>query len=390
MNMIKKGLAVAVILLFFGTSIVPSISTAIEDKSSIATINDGNLSGYVHDTNTNPIEGALVRVCFHGEYEEDYTDSTGYYHVTNIPICWCMKNCTALKEDYVKEWVYLSIGENTTYNFVLEQDDTIDPVDRPRLFSFDSYIDIDIDDSVLNGTIPPDYSVSVPVIISYWTDLPQHFLWFIPWRIRNLFLFHSFRHPLQTIHLEVNNIPDWANIYFSSPDIFTDIPYEGETFEFYTQLIISVREWAPSESYRLDLESFCKDVGRINGQDYRCSIEITPAYVPCLEINSPQFTITPQNQTTVIPLNISNCGNKRTRVYVSIEENPQGFQLTFIPDNILLEISETRQIFLKVIPSSYFIGDEIIPIEFTAKSYPYHPDSAVLVMAYYLVVRVVQ
>ncbi len=82
-------------------------------------IYNGSLSGYVNDTHMNPIFGARVRVSFHGTYEEDYTDSSGYYHVTNIPICWCLKNCTASKEGYSTEEVWLGIDENTTYDFVL-------------------------------------------------------------------------------------------------------------------------------------------------------------------------------------------------------------------------------------------------------------------------------
>jgi hypothetical protein len=87
--------------------------------SSRTLINNGTLSGYVNDTSGNPIDGALVRVHFHGTYEEDYSDENGYYHVTNIPICYCMKNCTCSKEGYKTEWVLLGITENTTYDFIL-------------------------------------------------------------------------------------------------------------------------------------------------------------------------------------------------------------------------------------------------------------------------------
>lgn len=80
---------------------------------------NGSLSGYVNDTSMNPICGAKVRVSFHSTYEEDYTDSSGFYHVTNIPMCWCLKNCTASKEGYSTEEVWLSIGENTTHDFEL-------------------------------------------------------------------------------------------------------------------------------------------------------------------------------------------------------------------------------------------------------------------------------
>jgi len=127
-NLVRKGLVLGIIVLFIGASVVPSINgdtttTTISSESDAATsrtiINEGSLSGYVNSTLMNPIEGALVRVYFHETYEEDYSDSSGYYHVTNIPICWCLKNATASKTGYDREWVLLSIDENTTYDFVL-------------------------------------------------------------------------------------------------------------------------------------------------------------------------------------------------------------------------------------------------------------------------------
>jgi hypothetical protein len=67
----------------------------------------------------NPIAGVVVLVFFHGTYEMNYTDSSGYYHVTNIPICNCTKRVIACKEGYEGESVFLMIYENTTYDFVL-------------------------------------------------------------------------------------------------------------------------------------------------------------------------------------------------------------------------------------------------------------------------------
>ncbi len=94
-------------------------------ESTMPTFYDGSLSGYVNDTSMNPIEGARVRVYFHGIYEEDYSDFSGYYHVSNIPICNCTKNCTASKAGYNTEWVLLGISENTTYDFVLTPGKTL-------------------------------------------------------------------------------------------------------------------------------------------------------------------------------------------------------------------------------------------------------------------------
>jgi len=97
-----------------------SYSSYETNKVYIINIDEnGTLSGYVNDPAMNPIEGARVRVYFHETYEENYTNCFGYYNVTNIPICYCLKNATASKDGYKTEWVLLAISENTTYDFVL-------------------------------------------------------------------------------------------------------------------------------------------------------------------------------------------------------------------------------------------------------------------------------
>ena len=124
----NKKMVVGIIVLL---CVLTTFTTNIKSDANISTIllNDGNLSGYVNNTLMNPIEGVRVRVHFHGTYEEDYTDSSGYYHVTNIPICYCLKNATASKEGYETEWVLLGIVENTTYDFVLTSLDPIPDLD---------------------------------------------------------------------------------------------------------------------------------------------------------------------------------------------------------------------------------------------------------------------
>ena len=121
--MLKKSVTGGIILLFLLSSLIPITSSySSYETNKVYTIHvDENvtLSGYVTDSAMNPIEGARVRVYFHETYEENYTDSSGYYNVTNIPICWCLKNATASKDGYTTEWVLLAIGENTKYDFVL-------------------------------------------------------------------------------------------------------------------------------------------------------------------------------------------------------------------------------------------------------------------------------
>jgi len=129
-TLLQKGIIFAVIILFFGTSVtatlvgdavekVPSFTTCYSIATTQKIINKGTLSGYVNDSSMNPIKGARVRVHFHGTYEENYSDSSGYYTVDNIPICYCLKNCTAHKKGYKTTWTLLAVDENTIHDFVL-------------------------------------------------------------------------------------------------------------------------------------------------------------------------------------------------------------------------------------------------------------------------------
>ena len=145
---LKKKIVFAVIISFIGTSVSPTMmgNTVENDPffitresfKSTSNINKGSLSGYVNDTLMNPIKGALVRICFHETYEENYTDSSGYYKVNNIPICFCLKNCTASKQGYKTEWILLPIDENTTYDFVLTKNKSysLDPKNQQAIKNF--------------------------------------------------------------------------------------------------------------------------------------------------------------------------------------------------------------------------------------------------------------
>ena len=127
-NILNKGLVIGIIFLFICIVLTPCmVGKKILRVSTInygifiseTNPNSGSLLGYVNDTSGNPIEGALVKVFFHGTFRKDFSDEDGYYHVTNIPICWCMKDAVCSKRGYKSERVSLGIVENTVHDFVL-------------------------------------------------------------------------------------------------------------------------------------------------------------------------------------------------------------------------------------------------------------------------------
>jgi len=81
----------------------------------------GILSGYVKDKIGVPIDQALITVSFHGTCVEGFSDIDGFYHITNIPICRCLKNVTVVKTGYVSVTVWLHIDNSSWYDFVLKE-----------------------------------------------------------------------------------------------------------------------------------------------------------------------------------------------------------------------------------------------------------------------------
>ena len=87
---------------------------SIYNKNILNTQYNGTLSGFVRDSNNDPIVGALVRVYFHEDYREDYSDSNGYYHVVDIPICLLFKECYMFKK-WLSYWMGIT-GNSWKYN----------------------------------------------------------------------------------------------------------------------------------------------------------------------------------------------------------------------------------------------------------------------------------
>ncbi len=123
----KKWLTVSIFLSSIGLLMMPNTTATLWMENidnhtthiSTTSTNPGTLSGFVTDGAMNPIEGAKIRISFHDTFRENYSDTTGYYHIADIPLCNCTKNTTCFKQGYQLVWVSLSIWEETTYDFVL-------------------------------------------------------------------------------------------------------------------------------------------------------------------------------------------------------------------------------------------------------------------------------
>ena len=99
-----------------------------ENKAIIIILEDyniynGNLSGFVKDHFNNFIEGVKIKIEYHDTFQETFTDENGYYLISNIPICFCLKKIITLKEGYKNFTTEIGISENSTLNITLFEEE---------------------------------------------------------------------------------------------------------------------------------------------------------------------------------------------------------------------------------------------------------------------------
>jgi hypothetical protein len=254
---------------------------------------------------------------------------------------------------------------------------------RPKLLSFNSYIDLECDLRPLKENLMIDVSVSVPITVRYWTDTPENFLRLIPWQLRNIFLYGTMIVPMQKLHMEVVDKPDWANIYLTQPDILVEIPVGGQlkATEVNTSLILSPRVEAPAQSYTITLKITCETRGRINGYEHHESLDFTPSFVPTIQIvpENPTRTVAPRESVN-FKITVKNEGNKKARITPSLNFTAERWSPTINPPFYDVDPGEKGEfIFSIYTPFDFGWHNEIqsFKIDFTAKIFPLREDAPV-------------
>lgn len=260
-----------------------------------------------------------------------------------------------------------------------------------RLISFHSYLDLEYDPSILNEPLQIDVSIAVPITIKYWTDIPPVFDK-IPFPFNNLFLFGSTIGPMQKIHLELLETPSWANIYFSTADLITEIPTDSMgKLPINTTLIISPRVEAPAESQRISIKVSCDEIKRVGSYQFQKDIPFTPSFIPTITITTenPVRTAGP-HQSVSFRIVVQNGGNKITRVTPKIIGADQKWIPTINPPNFEVNPNQESEFVFSII-SPYDFGwhNEYgrFEINFFYEVYPYRTNSPTGNESIYLIVN---
>lgn len=249
----------------------------------------------------------------------------------------------------------------------------------PKLIMFNSYMDFEYDSSVLNEPLAIDVSVSMQITVKFWTDIPKFFQ-SIPFPLNYLILYGQSVGPMQKIHLEIEDTPEWANIYISSPDVLTDIPFEGEYKYVTTNLVVSPRIEAPAVSSQIQITGSCEEIGRLKSSSHQETIDFTPSFIPTMEItiDNPMRTVGP-HETVNFDVHVKNNGNKITRVTPTLVNRYEEWTQTLNPPQIEIHPdSESTFTFSLVSPYNFGWHNEYksFEIKFKSEVYPYRPGAA--------------
>jgi hypothetical protein len=261
-------------------------------------------------------------------------------------------------------------------------DDTILPEDNPKLFSFSSYIFLDFDETPLNNNLALDQSVSVPVTIRYQTNVPQNFLFFLPWQLKNIILYGSMIGPMQQIQLEIINKPEWADISIAQKDVLVEIPNDGEpASEEKTSLILSPYEEAPARPYTITIRATCRQIGRINSFSTSEDIVFTPTFEPTVTIipDKPMRTVAPR-ETVNFNIKIKNEANKKARITptLDIQYSSKDWSALINPPYFDIDAGQQEEfVFSIYAPYDFGWHNEIgeFKIDFTTEIFPLNPTS---------------
>lgn len=206
---------------------------------------------------------------------------------------------------------------------------------------FSSNINLDYDATLLNEELEIDTTVSIPLTITYQTNIPATFLRFVPWQIRNIILFGNLTYPMQEINLELIDSPSSANIQLSKENILVNIPYDGSPIKAQTTFTINPLQTISAEPTSFKIKASCEQIGKISGAETIETIIFNPCWIPKLNItiNHPTITAT-AGSLTHTKIMVKNEGNQETLITAKIRDASSGWGLCLSPSFMMFSQNE--------------------------------------------------
>jgi hypothetical protein len=163
----------------------------------------------------------------------------------------------------------LVIVSGSGYGLQTETTNTTPPFNP--IITYPSAISITFNLESVNHPLVREVAYSIAGTIGYKVEVPDWLLNSNFWLLKNWYLFHSSVSPGMIINLSTENVPTWARIYFSSPNIIVAISNEYQTIPI--NLIVFIHDEAPSGPFTFNATAKTPQIHRI--QSSTCTVSIT-------------------------------------------------------------------------------------------------------------------
>ncbi len=176
------------------------------------------------------------------------------------------------------------------------------------------------------------------------------------------FIYLLYNNRRVNIRLDIVDTPEWVAASLEQNVIPANVPEKvGISKQYKVVIDLSLREDAPAfQRGTIGIHVVIPDVGPIQGFDQTLFLTFNPAYLALLDVN-PKINsrvIGPMDVTS-FPIDVSNQGNGRTKVFFEIDYSsvPEGWSAV-IDDSAILEVGSgsgsTRTVYLTVYPPKGF------------------------------------
>ena len=237
--------------------------------------------------------------------------------------------------------------------------------EREPIFNYDSKLSLEINETVVENPLAIDKTTSVDASVEFSTDIPSFFL---NTRIGRLIVFKSFTAPTAEVELSVIDEPEDCEIKIEPTKIKLEFNEEPQKANF--SILIAPTKDAIAEPYQITINAKFNSSSDWNLESFNISetLVFTPQYYASINVEFDEEQNLTSGKETLIPINITNKGNKQSIVRIKHYIN-DSLAPVVTPAELDLDIGETDQIMLSVTADDDF-DTEIIPIEFIVFSAP--------------------
>lgn len=161
-----------------------------------------------------------------------------------------------------------------------------------------------------------------------------------------------------TINLAIISTPSWCHAQLIDSTKTTTVPTDGRAISLSAAISISLDADAPAfGGGYVNVRATVPKISFIQGFDKEISVPFTPLYLGLLKtetMGTNTKTIGPMD-TAVFPIKIENLGNARTKVYLAVDNVPDGW-VAIVDDSIVVDeaAGSTATAYLTVRPPKDF------------------------------------